>query len=95
MRTITSGAHQTLRLPNDAARVLKLRRGAKVAVFVSRDGVFLVPPRRIPRDQRYFWTEEWQAKEREADEDLAAGRVRGPFSTADEATAALRGKHPV
>jgi len=29
----------------------------------------------IPRDQAYFWTKEWQAGEREADEDLKAGRV--------------------
>ena len=26
-------------------------------------------------DQAYFWTPEWQAAEREADEDIEAGRV--------------------
>jgi hypothetical protein len=26
-------------------------------------------------DQAWFWTPEWQAKEREADADIAAGRV--------------------
>lgn len=30
---------------------------------------------RIDPEQAWFWTHEWQAKEREADEDLAAGRV--------------------
>lgn len=29
---------------------------------------------RIDPDQAWFWTREWQEKEREADEDLAAGR---------------------
>jgi hypothetical protein len=29
---------------------------------------------RIDPDQAWFWTREWQAKEREADEDLTAGR---------------------
>ncbi|MGH2798242.1 MAG: hypothetical protein ACRDM0_11360 [Thermoleophilaceae bacterium] len=29
---------------------------------------------RIDPDQAGFWTREWQEKEREADEDLAAGR---------------------
>ena len=29
----------------------------------------------VPADQRWFWTERWQAMEREADEDIAAGRV--------------------
>ncbi len=29
---------------------------------------------RIDPEQAWFWTREWQAKEREADDDLAAGR---------------------
>ncbi len=29
---------------------------------------------RIDPEQAWFWTREWQVKEREADEDLAAGR---------------------
>jgi hypothetical protein len=34
-------------------------------------------------EQRYFWTPEWQAKEREADEAIAEGRVR-TFDTLDQ-----------
>jgi hypothetical protein len=30
---------------------------------------------RIDPEQAWFWTQEWQQREREADEDLAAGRV--------------------
>jgi hypothetical protein len=30
---------------------------------------------RIDPEQAWFWTREWQAKEREADDDLKAGRV--------------------
>jgi hypothetical protein len=30
---------------------------------------------RIDPEQAWFWTREWQEHEREADEDLAAGRV--------------------
>ena len=30
----------------------------------------------IPKDQLWFWTPEWQRKEREADEDIAQGRVK-------------------
>ena len=36
------------------------------------------------REQEYFWTSEWQKDEREADEDIKAGRVRR-FFTAKEA----------
>jgi hypothetical protein len=31
-------------------------------------------------DQAWFWTPEWQAKEREADEDIAAGRFERFYS---------------
>ena len=34
-------------------------------------------------DQAYFWTEVWQQKEREADEDIAAGRLY-PLSSPDD-----------
>jgi len=34
-------------------------------------------------EQRTFWTPEWQAKEREADEAIAEGRVR-IFDTMEE-----------
>jgi antitoxin PrlF len=29
----------------------------------------------IPHDQAWFWTREWQTGEREASEDIAAGRL--------------------
>ena len=31
-------------------------------------------------DQAWYWTPEWQAKEREADEAIAAGRTVGPMT---------------
>jgi len=46
-------------------------------------------PRHIPADQRWFWTPEWQAKEREADADFAAGRYK-TFETAAELIASLK-----
>jgi hypothetical protein len=57
-------------------------------VFISGDGIFLIPSKRIPKKQRYFYTEAWQAKEHEADESIARGEVTGPFS---HAVAAIRG----
>lgn len=32
------------------------------------------PPKHIPRDQRWFWTERWQQMEREVQEDYDNGR---------------------
>ena len=43
---------------------------------------------RIDPEQGWFWTREWQAKEREADDDLAAGRGT-TFASDNELLAAL------
>jgi hypothetical protein len=40
-------------------------------------------------DQAWFWTPEWQAKEREADRDIAEGRVT-TYESGDDFAAALR-----
>ncbi len=51
---------------------------------MQRTGIFNCDP-----DQAYFWTEEWQAGEREADADIAAGRVRN-FASAETLIQSLR-----
>jgi hypothetical protein len=43
---------------------------------------------RIDPEQAWFWTREWQAKEREADEDLSAGR-QTTYGSDDELLGAL------
>ncbi len=43
---------------------------------------------RIDPEQAWFWMREWQAREREADEDLAAGRVKR-YGSDEEFLAAL------
>jgi hypothetical protein len=42
------------------------------------------PNERIDADQAWFWTPEWQAGEREAEEESRTGRVSGPFRSIDE-----------
>lgn len=42
-------------------------------------------------DQSWFWSDEWQAGEREAQEDLKHGRYRD-FETIDELLAFMNGK---
>jgi len=38
----------------------------------------------IDPEQRYWWTEEWQKGERQAERDSREGRSSGPFETAEE-----------
>ncbi|MBM7790049.1 bifunctional DNA-binding transcriptional regulator/antitoxin component of YhaV-PrlF toxin-antitoxin module [Tenggerimyces flavus] len=62
---------------------LHLEQGDVVEFTVTPDGdVKLRAMTTIPTDQRWFWTEEWQAGEREASADIAAGRTR--FFESDE-----------
>lgn len=67
----------TIALPVELRRRLHLDRpDAQVQLIEREDGrVELVPVVAIPADQSWFWTERWQAMEREADADIAAGRV--------------------
>lgn len=63
--------------------------GAQVEVAERDDGVIeLRPTVAVPAEQRWFWTERWQAMERQADADIAAGRV-AQFDTVDDFLADL------
>jgi antitoxin MazE len=49
--------------------------GAQVEV-IERDGEIVLRPHvAVPADQAWFWTEHWQQMEREASNDITAGRV--------------------
>jgi len=77
-------------IPREVVERLELTAGQPLDVIVTGDAIVLLPQDRIPDDQRWFWTDEWQAREREADEAIACGDVVGPFDTADKAIEALR-----
>ena|SRR5687768_15309685 len=67
---------------------LGLEEGDSV-IFSVRDGnIVITPARVVPRDQAWFWTPEWQAKEAEADAEIAAGEGRF-FASDEEFLAAL------
>jgi hypothetical protein len=42
----------------------------------TEEGVLLKPVALVDPSQTYFWTKEWQAGEREAEEDIRRGRVK-------------------
>jgi AbrB family looped-hinge helix DNA binding protein len=77
-----------LTLPLHVRRQLGLREGDHVLVSVEQGRVVLTPAALIPRDQAWFWTEEWQAGEREADRELTEGS-QGRIFTDEEFLEAL------
>ncbi len=82
----------TLALPAEVRKRHHLDEpGAQVRVVERDDGVIeLHPLAAVPADQRWFWTERWQEREREVDEHLAEGRVK-TYDDVDEFLESLDG----
>jgi len=74
---LTVQSRGTVALPADLRRRLHLDQAdAQIKLIEREDGrIELVPVVAVPADQAWFWTDRWQAMEREADGDVAAGRV--------------------
>lgn len=73
-----SGSRGSITLPAHLRRRYRLDEpGAQVEVIDRPDGVIELHPVLPHRaDQAWFWTDRWQAMEREVEEDVAAGRTR-------------------
>jgi hypothetical protein len=53
------------------------RPGVQIEFIETSDGFSLRAVVPVPAEQQWFWTDRWQEMEREADADIAAGRIRG------------------
>lgn len=68
-------AKAQLTLPEEIRRALHISEGDEVEFAVHDDGTITLRGYvSIPTDQAWFFTPDWLAGEREADEDIAAGR---------------------
>jgi len=70
-------ARGVVALPADVRRRLHLDEpGAQVEITEREDGVLeLRPVLPVPADQRWYWRDRLQQREKEVDEHVAAGRV--------------------
>lgn len=87
---ITVQKRGVINLPADLRKRYHLdEAGAQLEVSERGDGVIELRPQvAVPADQRWFWTDRWQRMEREADADIASGRVE-QFETAEDFIAEL------
>lgn len=71
-------------IPARLREELHIEAGDIVEFERQEDCLILRPKKLVDKSQAWFWTEEWQEAEREADEDLQSGRYKD-FDCADEA----------
>ena len=62
-------------LPESVRRAAKLQEGDYLEVSTRGNEIVMRPKKLVNADQAWFWTDGWQAGEREASEDIAAGRT--------------------
>ena len=86
MPTVKLGASRQIVIPKKLHDALGLEAGDYLEVEIYEGGKLLVTPKdlvdRHPEIDRRL---------AEAEEDVKAGRVKGPYATADDAVTALRG----
>ncbi|MGD9894897.1 MAG: AbrB/MazE/SpoVT family DNA-binding domain-containing protein [Dehalococcoidia bacterium] len=75
-------------IPDDIREAAQLREGEELEAEITAAGILLRTLLPLDPDQAWFWTKEWQAGEREADEEIrtGAGRI---FYSDEEFLAAL------
>jgi antitoxin MazE len=77
------GAKHQVTIPSRISRALRLKKGDHLMMRLVGGRVEMVPATLIPKDQLWFWSREWQEKEREASQEIARGNVK-EFDSVDE-----------
>ena len=83
MPTTKVTRHGQITLPASVRKQLGIEEGDLVEIDVEDEKAVLMPKKLVDKSQAYFWTKRWQDAEREADEDIKAGRVK-TFDSVDE-----------
>lgn len=78
-----------LTLPQSIRKKLGIEEGDFLDVQVRDGEIVLKVKKLVDADQAWFWTKRWQEGEKEADEDIKAGRVHS-FPDAKSAVAFLK-----
>lgn len=83
MPTTKVTRHGQITLPASVREQLGIEEGDIVEIKVEEERAVLTPKRLVDKSQAYFWTRRWQKGEREAAEDIEAGRVK-TFDSVDD-----------
>ena len=83
--------HNQITIPEDIRKLVHIHVGDPVEIYVTEQNeIILKPLKAIDPNQSWFWTKEWQEKEKEADESIAKGESVGPFENIKTALKCLK-----
>ncbi len=68
--------NKNITLPTWLIQRFRVVVGDFVRLQETKDGVLMKPAKLVDPSQAYFWTKEWQAGEREAEDDIRRGHVK-------------------
>jgi antitoxin MazE len=90
MPAVKIGPKHQITIPREVFDAIHLEVGDFLDAQVKDNAIVLVPKKLVSKDQSWFWSKEWQEKEKEADEAIARGETVGPFSKASALVKALK-----
>jgi len=62
-------------LPAEIVKKLDLKVGDNLEIILEDDRIVIKPVLVIYRSQLWFWSKDWQAKEKEVEEDIKSGKI--------------------
>ncbi|MBI5787611.1 MAG: AbrB/MazE/SpoVT family DNA-binding domain-containing protein [Candidatus Schekmanbacteria bacterium] len=83
MSSVKIGERHQITIPIDIFKKFRLKAGDSLEVM-GKDNAIIFFPKGISPDQSWFFTKEWQAKEAQADKDIAKGRLSKVYDNIDE-----------
>jgi len=69
------GKSNQVAIPKEIVANLGLKKDDYLDIYIENNKIILEPKVLIPKDQAYFFTEEWQKEEKEAQQDIEKGRI--------------------
>jgi AbrB family looped-hinge helix DNA binding protein len=75
--------HGQITLPVSVRKELGIEEGDLIEIEVVEEHAVLMPKKLVDKSQTYFWTKAWQEAEKEASEDIKAGRIK-TFESAEK-----------
>lgn len=81
MKIVSLKQKSQVTIPQDIMESMHLNVGDKMEVYVTDNQIVLKPVLVISKDQNWFFSKEWQDKEKQVERDIQKGRIKKANST--------------